>query len=199
MSIRGMAGMCAVRAQNFAPGTTAADIESALAPVGGNILSCRLIASTPTVIAEIIFEGREGAENVVQTFNNQPVSLGFVSLYIFQAYFIVANKYRPTDAFSMSTSSPVLSHCLPVPRLTVPLLPLPLRLRARDHPRDRAPIEQDVWSVNLETTAATMPDPDMSLDLAAVNAIAAMTIPPAKMLSTGLMALTTPTVWRSKK
>ena len=62
-------------AKNFAQGTTAADIESAMTPVGGVALNCRLIAEVPNVIAEITFETKEGADNVVDTFNNQSVSL----------------------------------------------------------------------------------------------------------------------------
>jgi hypothetical protein len=73
MTIRGLAGPSAVVAQNFAPGTTAADIESAMLPIGGTVLSCRITTSRPTVMAEIIFESRDGAENVIATFNNQTV------------------------------------------------------------------------------------------------------------------------------
>lgn len=75
ISIRGLAGPYVVMAKNFAYGTTAADIESAMTPVGGVTLSCRLIAERPSVIAEIIFETKEGADNVVDTFNNQNVGI----------------------------------------------------------------------------------------------------------------------------
>ncbi|TPX08980.1 uncharacterized protein E0L32_009559 [Thyridium curvatum] len=71
MTIRGLAGPFAVMAQNFAPGTTAADIESAVTPVGGLVSSCKLLKTQPIVIAEIVFESREGAERVIETFNNQ--------------------------------------------------------------------------------------------------------------------------------
>ncbi len=74
MSIRGLAGPYIVIAKNLALGTTAADIESAMTPVGGVVLGCRLIAERPKVIAELIFESKEGADNVVETFNNQNVS-----------------------------------------------------------------------------------------------------------------------------
>ena len=74
LSIRGLAGPYVVMAKNFAYGTTAADIESAMTSVGGIVLSCRLIAQRPSVIAEIVFESKEGADNVVETFNNQNVS-----------------------------------------------------------------------------------------------------------------------------
>lgn len=73
ISIRGLAGPYTVVAQNFAPGTTAADIESAMVPIGGAVVSCRLISARPTVIAEISFESKEGADNVIDTFNNQTV------------------------------------------------------------------------------------------------------------------------------
>jgi len=74
ISIRGLAGPYIVIAKNLAVGTTAADIESAMTPVGGVVLGCRLIAEQPKVIAELIFESKEGADNVVDTFNNQNVS-----------------------------------------------------------------------------------------------------------------------------
>jgi hypothetical protein len=61
-------------AQNFAPGTTAADIESAVTPIGGLVTRCRVLKTHPIVIAEIVFESKEGADNVVATFNNQTVS-----------------------------------------------------------------------------------------------------------------------------
>lgn len=75
LTIRGLAGPFVVMAQNFAPGTTAADIESAMSPVGGLVTSCRLIKHHPIVIAEIVFESKEGADNVIATFNNQTVCL----------------------------------------------------------------------------------------------------------------------------
>jgi hypothetical protein len=75
-SIRGVAtgGPCTVIASNFAPGTTAADIEAVMVPVGGETLGCRLISASPTVMVELQFVSKEGAENVVATFNNQKVS-----------------------------------------------------------------------------------------------------------------------------
>ena len=78
MNIKGMAtGPYVVIASNFALGTTAADIEAAVVPVGGPVESCRLIASNPTVMAEIVFGDKDGAENVIATFNNQKVNSGF--------------------------------------------------------------------------------------------------------------------------
>lgn len=80
MSIRGIAapvGPFCVVAKNLAPGTTAADIESAMTPMGGVVVSSVIIADRPKVIAEIVFETKEGADNVVETFDNQNV--GYLS------------------------------------------------------------------------------------------------------------------------
>lgn len=77
ISIRGLAGPYLVMVKNLALGTTPADIESAMTPVGGVVLGCRVVAERPKVIAELIFETKKGAENVVETFNNQNVSPGF--------------------------------------------------------------------------------------------------------------------------
>ncbi|ROW13017.1 hypothetical protein VPNG_05945 [Cytospora leucostoma] len=71
MTIRGLAGPYVVLAQNFAPGTTAADIESAMVLVGGLILKCRILKTHPITIAEIEFETKEGADRVIESFNNQ--------------------------------------------------------------------------------------------------------------------------------
>jgi hypothetical protein len=74
-SIRGVAtgGPCTVIASNFAPGTTAADIEAVMTPVGGETLSCKLVSAAPTVMVELQFVSRDGADNVIATFNNQKV------------------------------------------------------------------------------------------------------------------------------
>lgn len=71
ISIRGLAGPYVVMAQNFAPGTTAADIESAMLPVGGLVNKCRILKTHPITIAEIEFETKEGADRVIESFNNQ--------------------------------------------------------------------------------------------------------------------------------
>ena len=64
-------------AQNFELGTTAADIESAMTPVGGAMLSCRIVKSSPIVIAEMVFDSRDGADRVIHEFHNKVVSLVF--------------------------------------------------------------------------------------------------------------------------
>ncbi|KAK3401004.1 hypothetical protein B0T20DRAFT_405763 [Sordaria brevicollis] len=80
-TIRGLAGPFAVMAQNFAPGTTAADIENAMTPIGGLILSCRIMKHNPIVIAEIVFESKEGADNVIATFDKQTADGRVLSVY----------------------------------------------------------------------------------------------------------------------
>lgn len=60
---------------NFAPGTTAADIQSALEPVSGPMLSCRVVGHSPSVTAEFAYADKWTAENVVANFHNQKVSL----------------------------------------------------------------------------------------------------------------------------
>lgn len=74
-SIRGLAGPYTVIAKNFAHGTTAADIESALVQRGGVILDCHLLSERPTVVAEITFETKHGADVVVETFDKQNVGV----------------------------------------------------------------------------------------------------------------------------
>lgn len=78
LNIRGAAvvgGPYIVKAQNFAPGTTAADIESVMANIGGELNYCRLSSSHPTVIAEMSFPTRDGADKVIDTFNGKKVRL----------------------------------------------------------------------------------------------------------------------------
>ncbi|PNY27221.1 Uncharacterized protein TCAP_02843 [Tolypocladium capitatum] len=74
MSIRGLAGPFAVMGQNFAPGTTEADIESAMTPIGGEMLSCKIVKTTPFLIADMVFASREGGERVIDTFNDKTAS-----------------------------------------------------------------------------------------------------------------------------
>lgn len=74
LNIKGAAsGPFLVVAQNFAPGTTADDIESVMLSVGGPMTACRLVASNPTVIAEMSFVEKSGAEKVIDTFNGKKV------------------------------------------------------------------------------------------------------------------------------
>ncbi|KAM0436187.1 hypothetical protein ACHAPT_003079 [Fusarium lateritium] len=81
MTIRGLAGPFTVMAQNFAPGTTAADIESAMTPVGGEMVSCRIIKSKPIMIVEMAFTSREGGERVIETFNDKTADGRIIKVY----------------------------------------------------------------------------------------------------------------------
>ncbi|KAL5343872.1 hypothetical protein BJX70DRAFT_351959 [Aspergillus crustosus] len=56
---------------NFAPGTTAADIQSAIEPVSGKILSCWVTSQNPTVTAKITFAEKSAAEKAIANFHNQ--------------------------------------------------------------------------------------------------------------------------------
>lgn len=60
---------------NFAPGTTAADIQSAIEPVSGKIVSCWVTSQKPTVTAEITFAEKSSAEKAVANFHNQRVGV----------------------------------------------------------------------------------------------------------------------------
>lgn len=74
-NIKGVAngGPYTVIASNFAPGTTAADIEAVMSPHAGETLGCRLLSAAPTVMVELQVVTKEGADNVIATFNNQKV------------------------------------------------------------------------------------------------------------------------------
>lgn len=74
ISIRGIAaGPYLVIGSNFAPGTTAADIQSAMVPSGGEMQSCKVTSYHPTVTAEMIFAEKASAHSVIATFNNKKV------------------------------------------------------------------------------------------------------------------------------
>ncbi|KAJ4018954.1 hypothetical protein NW752_004699 [Fusarium irregulare] len=81
MTIRGLAGPFTVMAQNFAPGTTPADIESAMTPIGGEVVSCRIVKSKPFLIFEMAFASREGGERVIETFNNKTADGRIIKVY----------------------------------------------------------------------------------------------------------------------
>ncbi|KAL6695402.1 hypothetical protein J3F84DRAFT_336140 [Trichoderma pleuroticola] len=81
MTIRGLAGPFAVLGQNFAPGTTAADVESAMTPVGGEMVSCEVVKTQPFMIIEMVFASREGGERVIETFNNKTADGRILKVY----------------------------------------------------------------------------------------------------------------------
>ncbi|GAQ06747.1 hypothetical protein ALT_4068 [Aspergillus lentulus] len=72
ITIRGAgSGSFVVIGSNFAPGTTAADIQSAIEPLSGQILSCWITSQHPTVTAEITFADKWAAEKAIANFHNQ--------------------------------------------------------------------------------------------------------------------------------
>ncbi|KAI0887541.1 uncharacterized protein GGS22DRAFT_110962 [Annulohypoxylon maeteangense] len=95
MKIKGSAGPFVVMAQNFAPGTTAADIENVMTPVGGLISNCRILKTHPLIIAEITFESKEGALQVIQQFNNQTADGKTLHVYM-----------KPGDSFTPTHTPP---------------------------------------------------------------------------------------------
>jgi hypothetical protein len=97
-----MAGPYTVIASNFAPGTTAADIEAVMAPIGGEMLSCRLASSHPTVIAEMLFVEKDGAEHVIAMFNNKKVCRCLAVAYLASKFDLMVVG-RPTADCYMST------------------------------------------------------------------------------------------------
>lgn len=62
--IRGRAGPHVVEIRGFAPGTTAADIEEAMRAKGISVHSCRLLQTSPKVIADILCDSKEDADRV---------------------------------------------------------------------------------------------------------------------------------------
>ncbi|PKS06793.1 hypothetical protein jhhlp_006868 [Lomentospora prolificans] len=81
LSIRGLAGPFSVLAQNFAPGTTAADIESAMTPVGGEMLVCKVLKTHPIMLVEMVFHSREAGEKVINKFNDQMADGRIIKVY----------------------------------------------------------------------------------------------------------------------
>lgn len=74
ISIKGTSsGPFTVAGSNFAPGTTAADIQSAVEPMSGPTLSCYIVSQHPTVTAELVFAERWSAEKAIANFHNQRV------------------------------------------------------------------------------------------------------------------------------
>ncbi|KAM3529010.1 hypothetical protein MY4038_005604 [Beauveria bassiana] len=81
ISIRGIAGPYAIVGQNFAPGTTPADVESAMTPIGGEMIRCEVIKTQPFLMMEMVFASREGAERVIDTFNDKTADGRILKVY----------------------------------------------------------------------------------------------------------------------
>ncbi|GFN19969.1 hypothetical protein AtubIFM55763_003344 [Aspergillus tubingensis] len=103
LSIKGKgSGPFVVVGSNFAPGTTAADIQSALEPVSGPILRCWVTAQHPVVTAEITFAERQAAEGAVANFHNQRADGRILSFHLKQP----ANP----DLFERSNAQPAVQN-----------------------------------------------------------------------------------------
>ena len=108
-----------VEARNFAPGTTAADIESALADhisdsTGSNgLLSCRLVSTTPTVVAEMTFTEKDLADRVIQTYNNQKADGRYLHLSLKPSSTSSTFVSQPRQTDLIDTVEPALSDPLP--------------------------------------------------------------------------------------
>lgn len=102
-----------VQASNFAPGTTAADIEAAMQAVAmdttGNsgLVTCRILTNNPTVVAEMVFSERYIADKVVETFNNEKADGRILHVYHKQGVSAPALRRKKSEqAISVPESAP---------------------------------------------------------------------------------------------
>ncbi|KAL8648585.1 MAG: hypothetical protein Q9226_005929 [Calogaya cf. arnoldii] len=82
-----------VVASNFAPGTTAADIDVFLSEEVGPIQDCRVISESPVVVAEMVFTEKSRAANAITAFDNKLADGYLLHLYM-----------KPEDTQSPSTA-----------------------------------------------------------------------------------------------
>ncbi|KAF2262613.1 hypothetical protein CC78DRAFT_534652 [Lojkania enalia] len=104
-SIKGIAatGPWKVIASNFAPGTTAADIEAVMSPHGPGLMSCKLLSSTPTVMVEMIFDQKDDAENVIATFNNKKADGRLLYVYMKEPSSTAITPSQPSSGLLRSS------------------------------------------------------------------------------------------------
>jgi hypothetical protein len=69
-----------------------------MAPVGGELSGCKLISASPTVIAEMLFLDKTGADNVINMFNGKKVGLW---LCFYSPHTLT--QHRLMEGFCMST------------------------------------------------------------------------------------------------
>ncbi|PYH93249.1 hypothetical protein BO71DRAFT_399915 [Aspergillus ellipticus CBS 707.79] len=107
LQIKGVSsGPFVVVGSNFAPGTTAADIQSALEPVSGKISRCWVTAQHPAVTAEITFAEKHAAESAIANFHNQRADGRVLSLRLMQPGTADQDLFsRPTHAARNAPSS----------------------------------------------------------------------------------------------
>ncbi|KAL9619283.1 MAG: hypothetical protein Q9204_008312, partial [Flavoplaca sp. TL-2023a] len=67
---------------NFAPETTAADIEAALSDDIGPMQRCRIVSENPVVVAEMVFTEKSRAENVIEAYDNKKADGYLLRLYM---------------------------------------------------------------------------------------------------------------------
>ncbi|KAF2425238.1 hypothetical protein EJ08DRAFT_663716 [Tothia fuscella] len=106
INIRGAASTTyTVIAQNFALGTTANDIEAVLCPDAdaAGLLGCRLIASNPTVIAEVRLTNGDLAQSIVDMYNNQKADGRLLHVYIKDAPTVGSRRPRMTTVIDLET------------------------------------------------------------------------------------------------
>ncbi|EED18529.1 hypothetical protein TSTA_122610 [Talaromyces stipitatus ATCC 10500] len=103
ITIKGTAatGPFVVVGRNFAPGTNAADIETAMEPVAGHIVGVHITSYTPYVNAQIACAEKWGAEAIVAQFNGQKADGRVLSL----EYKGAGNSYFGPSAVSRSATN----------------------------------------------------------------------------------------------
>ncbi|ETN37066.1 uncharacterized protein HMPREF1541_08056 [Cyphellophora europaea CBS 101466] len=117
LTIKGKAGPWTIIASNFAPGTTAADIEAtlsrdALDSDGQNgFLDCRLTSTHPTVSAELVFSERAIADRIISTYNNQLADNRYLKL----SYQKQQNQKQPGQKPAATSTAP------PMPPVSAPV------------------------------------------------------------------------------
>lgn len=160
MSIRGLAGLYAVMGQNFAPGTTAADIESAMTPVGGEMFSCKIVKTTPFLLAEMVFSSKEGGERVIEMFHNKivsDVSLLFLlpTSPVLASFSLARPRYhayklplffRPMVESSRCTLSSAVTNLQTLPRNTKPRPMPPVDPETPTQPQPGTISSTDQWA-----------------------------------------------------
>ncbi|KAJ5771728.1 hypothetical protein N7520_002257 [Penicillium odoratum] len=93
LSINGASGPFVVMGSNFAPGTTAADSQSALKATSDPMLTCRVISHKPTVTAKFAFENKWNAGNVVASLHHQRADGRLLSM-----------TFKPTASAALTTN-----------------------------------------------------------------------------------------------
>lgn len=109
LSIRGLAGPQVVEVKNLAPGTTAADVEEAMRRQGITIHSCRLLQTSPTVIADVVCVSKDDADKIAK-FDGQWVRLHnpqFPATRFPKHHVVVTNEdWQVDDGYQLRVGEP---------------------------------------------------------------------------------------------